>query len=46
MPLDDVLELNDVLFIPGLIKNLLSVSCITNLHCVVEFDAQKVIIRD
>jgi hypothetical protein len=29
MPSSDVLELNDVLFVPGLKKNLLSVSCMT-----------------
>jgi hypothetical protein len=46
MPSGDVLELNDVLFVLGLMKNLLLVSCMIDLHCVVKFDAQKVIIRD
>jgi hypothetical protein len=44
MPLGDVLELNDVLYVPGLNKNLLSVSCMTNLQGVVEFVDQHVII--
>jgi hypothetical protein len=30
MPSGDVLELSDVLFVPSLKKNLLSVSCMTN----------------
>jgi hypothetical protein len=46
MPLGDVLELNDVLFVLGLMKNLCLVSCMIDLHCVGEFDPQKVIIRD
>jgi hypothetical protein len=46
MPLGDVLELDDVLYVLGLTKNLLSVSAMTDLRCVVEFDDQQVIIRD
>lgn len=38
MPSGDVLELHDVLFVPRLSKNVLSVSCLTDLKCVVEFD--------
>jgi hypothetical protein len=34
MPSGDVLELSDVLFVPGLKKNLLSISCMT--RCIVE----------
>jgi hypothetical protein len=30
MPSGDVLELSDILFVPSLRKNLLSVSCMTN----------------
>jgi hypothetical protein len=45
MPSGNVLELNDVLSIPGLTKNLVSVSCMIDLQCVVEFDDQQVIIR-
>jgi hypothetical protein len=46
MPSSDVLELNDVLYVPNLTKNLLLVSCMTDLQCVVEFDDQQVIIRN
>jgi hypothetical protein len=41
----DVLELSNVLFVLGLKKNLLSVSCMEDLHCMAEFDAQEVIFR-
>jgi hypothetical protein len=30
MPSGDVLELSDILFVPGLRKNLLSMSCMTD----------------
>jgi hypothetical protein len=46
MPLGDVLELNDVLYVLGLTKNLLLVSTMTDLKCVVEFDDKQVIIID
>jgi hypothetical protein len=45
MPSSDVLELDDVLYVPGLTKSLLLVSCMTDLQCMVEFDGQQVIIR-
>jgi hypothetical protein len=46
MPSSDVLELDDVLYVPGLTKNLLSISAMTDLRCVAEFDDQQVIIKD
>jgi hypothetical protein len=45
MPSGDVLELDDVLYVLGLMKSLLSVSCMIDLQCMVEFDGQQVIIR-
>jgi len=45
MPLGHVLELNDVLYVLGLTKNLFSISCMTNLKCMPKFDDQQVIIR-
>jgi hypothetical protein len=44
-PSTGVLELNDVLFVLGLKKNILLVYCMVELHCVIKFDDQKVIIR-
>jgi hypothetical protein len=44
MPSGDVLELNDVLYVLGLTKNLLSISAMIDLKCVVEFDDKQVII--
>jgi hypothetical protein len=46
MPLDDDLDLHVVLFIPGLMKNLLYVSTMTNMKCVSKFDHQQYTIRD
>ena len=46
MPLGDVLELNDVLFDPGLMKNLLFVSAITYLNCIVVFNDEQCTIKD
>jgi len=40
----DVLKLSDVLYVLGLTRNLLLVSVMTDLLCVVEFDDQQVII--
>lgn len=40
MPSGDVLEQHNVLFVPGLTKNLLSNSCLINPKCVVELDDQ------
>jgi hypothetical protein len=45
MPSSDVLELDDVLYVPSLMKNHLSVSCMIDLYCIVEFNDQLVIIR-
>jgi hypothetical protein len=45
IPLGDVLELDDGLYVPSLTKCLLSVSCIKNLQCMAEFDSYQVIIR-
>jgi hypothetical protein len=41
----EVLELNKVLYVLGLTKNLLLVSCLIELKCTIEFDDQQVIIR-
>ena len=38
MPLGEILELDDVLYVSGSTKSLLSVSCMTNLQCITEFD--------
>ena len=40
----DVLELDDILFVHGLKKNLLQVSCMTNVHWRVAFEGQQCII--
>lgn len=40
MPLGDVLELSDVLFVLGLKKNLLSTSCMGKLRYRVAFERQ------
>jgi hypothetical protein len=39
----DVFELDDVLYIPGSTKSLLSISWMTNLQCMSEFDSQQMI---
>jgi hypothetical protein len=41
----EVLELIEILYVLGLTKNLLSVSCLIDLKCMVEFDDQQVIIK-
>jgi hypothetical protein len=41
----EVLELHEVLYVLGMTKNLLLVSCLINLKCKVEFDDQGVIIK-
>jgi hypothetical protein len=46
MPTGEVLELHEVLYVLGLTKNLLLVSCLTDLKCMVEFDDQQVIIKN
>ena len=43
MPLGNILELNDILFVFGVTKNLLLVRCMIDLHCVTKYEAQKVI---
>jgi hypothetical protein len=40
------LELHDVLYVPGLTKNLLLASTMIDLKCVAKFDDQQVIIRN
>jgi hypothetical protein len=45
MPTREVLELHEVLYVLGLTKNLLSISCLIDLKCMVEFDDQQVIIK-
>jgi hypothetical protein len=45
IPLDDVIELNDFLFVLGLNKKLLLVSYMIDLHYVSKFDAQNLIVR-
>jgi hypothetical protein len=44
--LGDVLELNDALFVLGLKKNLLSVSCLVDHSCRVSFEGQQCTISD
>jgi hypothetical protein len=46
LPSSDVLELIDVLYVPSLTKNLLSVSAMIDLRCVAEFYDKQVIIVD
>jgi hypothetical protein len=46
MPLGVVLQLDDVLYVPSLVKNLLSVLAMSYLRCVTGFDDQQVIIKD
>jgi hypothetical protein len=46
MPSGDVLELEYVLFVPGLKKNLLSVSCMTYVQWRVAFEGQQCTIND
>lgn len=41
-----LLSYNDVLYVPGLTNNLLSVSAVTDLRCVVGFDDQQVIVSN
>jgi hypothetical protein len=43
--LAEVLELQEELYVPSMTKNLLLVSCLTDLNCMVEFDDQGVIIK-
>jgi len=46
MPSRDVLELNDVLFVLGLKKNLLSISYMTDFLCRVAFKGHQCTISD
>lgn len=46
MPSSDVLELDSVLHVPILTKSLLSISCMTDLQRLAEFDGQQVTIKD
>jgi hypothetical protein len=46
MWLGDVLELNDVLFVSRLLKNLISVSCMSLLQYRVAFEGQHCTIND
>lgn len=46
MPSSDVLELDAVLYILELMKSLLSISCMTELHYLAKFNGQLVTIRD
>ena len=46
MPLGDVVELNDVLFVLGLKKSLFSNFCMVELHCRVAFEGHHSIISD
>jgi hypothetical protein len=46
MPLGDVLELSDVLFVPSLKKNLLLVSCMIDVQWRVAFEGQQCTIND
>jgi hypothetical protein len=42
-PSSDVLEMSNVLFVPRLKKNFLSISCMADLYCMAKFDASKVL---
>jgi hypothetical protein len=42
----DVLELSNILYVLGLKKNLLSISCKTYNHCSVSFERQECTIND
>jgi len=44
-PTSDILELNNVLYVSGLKKNLLSISCVADLHCMAKFYAREVIFK-
>lgn len=44
MPSGDFLELNDVLYVNGLTKNLLLVSSLRDIKCMDEFNDKQVII--
>jgi hypothetical protein len=44
-PTCDVLELNNVFYSLGLKNNILSLSYMENLHCMVEFGVQEVIFK-
>jgi hypothetical protein len=47
MPLSDVFELDSIILnVPKLMRSLFSVSCLTNVKSLVEFDGQQVTIRD
>jgi hypothetical protein len=46
MPSGDVLELDHILLVPGLRKNLLSISCMTDIHWRVAFEGQQCTIND
>jgi hypothetical protein len=46
MPSGDVLELDHILLVPSLRKNLLLVSCMTYIHWRVSFEGQQCTIRD
>lgn len=46
MPLGDVLELDAILFVLGLRKNLLLVYCMTDIHWRVVFEGQQCTISD
>jgi hypothetical protein len=46
MPSSNVLELNGVLYVPILTKNIFLILSMTHLNCVVDFYAKQVIIID
>lgn len=46
MPLANVLEIDDILYVLDLMKNLILVLTMVDLRFVVEFDNQHIIIRD
>lgn len=46
MPSGDILELNDVLYVPDLKKKILSISCMANFQCSVAFEGQQCTIND
>jgi hypothetical protein len=46
MPSSDVLELDDVLYVSSLTRNILSISTMIDIRCATELDGQQVIIDD
>jgi hypothetical protein len=46
MPLDDVFDLHDILFVPRLTRKLIFISAITKLKCIVKFNDRQCTIKN